>query len=175
MSFVFKPGAHGRKPTESWASTACAWRGACLEIYARGERSIDDCIAELEKLTGPIGHEAHHPGAAARARALNEMLGRNRSSVHHPAAIRNLQNWIRLVAERPFLAHGVMKARHGGVTIALSAHDGSSRNAMTPKHLNPFEMIAYLRRIDHAQRALNGQLGQVRAAARRVRGGSEAA
>lgn len=168
MSFVFAQLHLSQSANANWRATAAAWRGCCLEIFSRAERSIDNCIAQLETQGRSIGHDAHHPGARSRHRALQDYLASEPFTPHCGAAVRKLAEWETIVSDRPWIAHGEMIVEPSGVRFRLAAHDGKPALPATPRSFDRFAMLALLRRADAAQWALHDQLGQIGAAARRI-------
>lgn len=166
MSYQFRHSNQDEALTLSWEATAFAWRGCCLEIFARGEASIDDCLSVLEEQQLPLGSDLHHPGAVSRTRALSVFLETHKFSEHCAAAIKRIADWSTATIDRPCLAHGKMVATAAGVTIRASSHDGKSRTTSPARQFTRFEMLALLVSLDRAQTRLHQQLGQVKAAAR---------
>jgi hypothetical protein len=166
MSYQFRHSAQKEALATSWAMTAFAWRGCCLEIFSRGEASIDDCLSALEEKHLPLGPEAHHPGAVSRLRTLSNFLETHKFSNHFASAIQRIDDWSDVTLCRPCLAHGVMVANATGVAIQASSHDGTKRTIFTAQHFTRLEMLELLVRLDSAQTRLHQQLGQVKAAAR---------
>ena len=166
MSFQFRHSAQKDALAPSWAMTAVAWRGCCLEIFSRGEASIDDCLSALEAKHLPLGSEAHHPGAISRLRTLSNFLETHKFSNHFASAVQRIADWSDVTVCRPCLAHGVMVANAAGVALQASSHDGTSRTILTVQNFTRLEMLELLVRLDSTQVRLHQQLGQIKAAAR---------
>ena len=78
---------------DDWSVAVCAWRGCCLEVFARGEQSVADCIEALEGAGLALNKDAFHPGAATRLRALDECLTQYSFGGHEKATRKRIAKW----------------------------------------------------------------------------------
>lgn len=167
MSFHFAPGSLFDATHVDWQITVAAWRGSCLEVFSRAERSIDDIICALEEAGRDVGPDAHHVGAASRLRALKKYLETHETGGHEKACVRFLEQWTELCQHRGMLAHGEMKAGPEGAQFTFRAHDGKRRLVPVTVRFDQIEMAVLLKRLAELQARLHGQLGQIRAAVKR--------
>lgn len=168
MSFQFAPGSLLDATHVDWPITVAAWRGSCLEVFSRAERSVDDIISALEESGRDLGPDAHHVGAAARLRALKTYLETHELRGHEKACVRFLEQWTELCRHRAALAHGEMKAGPQGAKLTFRPHDGKRQLDPVSAHFDQIEMVVLLKQLADMQSRLHGQLGQIKAAIRRA-------
>jgi hypothetical protein len=141
---------------------AAAWRGACLELYSRGEAAIDCCLAKLTKAGWKLDKASKHPGAKSRLVALQEFVRTNGLGTHAKAAAEALDRWADLNNDRLLLAHGLMTVhKDGSVRLQLSAHTPNSSERLNDKTLSQLDCAGSLRRLEDALHAVKCQLGTV--------------
>lgn len=151
-----------------WMITCTAWRGSCLEVYSRAERSVDECIAALESLGRQIGPRAHHPATATRVRALKSFLERDSFSSHVSTCVATLGNWADLMTQRAVVANGTMSVQEDSVTLRYSEQRGRKGLVHHESNFSRFQMLAVLSRLTNDQRQLHLQLCQIKADAERL-------
>ena len=143
---------------------ALAWRGACLEIFSRGEACVDECLSDLRKSGWSLGKDSQHPGAKARLGALSDFIAVHPPGTHADAATGAISTWSRVAEARLCLAHGLMKVRKdGSVRLQLNAATTTRVDLSQPIERTQVEMVALLHQIEGALHALRCQLGTVRA------------
>ena len=150
---------------EQWSVTVCAWRGCCIEVFARAEHSVAECLRVLEAAGVDVGKDARSPAAVTRLRSLKETIARCDFGGHGKAAVRRIEQWEHVYATRAYLAHGQIKAKPDGIAIDLLTFDGKAEKRLPMKQMNKFEVLEALAEIEKAQRLLHHQLGQIRALA----------
>lgn len=148
---------------EQWPVTVCAWRGCCIEVFARAENSVADCLAALGKAGIAIGKDANHQGAMARLRALDDCLARHTFAGHEKTARKRIAEWERICEKRAGLAHGRIKATHDGITIDHRAFGSKSGPVATTKDFSRIAMLEMLAEMEQAQHLLQSHLGQIKA------------
>lgn len=169
MSAHFDINATGFFSLDQWPVTVCAWRGCCIEVFARAEHSAADCLRTLEEARVSLGKEARNPFAANRLKALADCIARHDFGGHGKVALKRLAAWERLYETRAFLAHGEVKATPHGITIRHITFDGKAEKRLAPRHISRFEMLALLAEMEDAQKLLHQQLGHIKALARTVK------
>lgn len=150
---------------EQWPVTVCAWRGCCIEVFARAEHSVADCLRALEKAGIGIGKEAHSPFAATRLKCLSTAIKRHDFGGQGKVALDRIETWERVYEARAFLAHGRIRATGAGITIIPVAFDGKTEAPASPRQINKMDMLKLLAEIEQAQMLLHQQLGQIKALA----------
>lgn len=150
---------------EQWPVTVCAWRGCCLEIFARAEHSVADCLEVLEQAGLGLTKDARQQCAVARLRALDDCLSRYTFAGHEKTARKRIEDWQKHSESRNFLAHAKLNATQAG--IAIEPIKLAIRNDMAPPPttLTRIEMLEFLAGLERSQRLLHHQLGQIRALA----------
>jgi hypothetical protein len=150
---------------DEWSVAVCAWRGCCIEVFARAEHSVAECILALEAAGIRLSNEAHHPGAVARLRALDECLLAYDFQGHEKMARHRIAAWQEHCDMRTLLAHGKLKAIQTGLRvepITISVRKGETA---TPKSFSRFEMLELLADLERCQLLLHQQLGHIKALA----------
>ena len=160
MTYQFAPPTTAATEMD-WQITANAWRGSCLEVFSRAERSIDDCIAKLERSGFDLGALAHHRDTAARARTLKEFLERTDAVEHPKACVRMLEKWIILLGERALVAHGAMAISRDSVSLRLREHGGSDGSTEREQSFTRIQMLSLLNRLGSDQGQLQQQLSRI--------------
>lgn len=150
---------------EQWPVTVCAWRGCCIEVFARAEHSVADCLDVLRLAGLSLGKDAQHLGAVARLRALDDCLSRYSFAGHEKKARKRLENWQKQCESRTYLAHAKLKATQSGITIQAINLGSKKGAAAPPKALTRIEMLEFLAELEQAQLLLHQQLGHIRALA----------
>ena len=95
---------------DEWSVAVCAWRGCCLEVFARAEHSVADCLRALEFAGLAVGKDGHHPFAATRLKALNACIASHDFGGHGKTAQARIGRWDKVHELRAYLAHGEIKA-----------------------------------------------------------------
>ena len=167
MSYPFAPPVAAGHNSIDWEITALAWRGTILDLFARAEYSIDECLAQLREAGFDPGPDIHHPGARTRNRALSDLLERDSFTGHAPSCIKKLASWRGLLKQRAMIAHGEMTVTAQGASFRYREHRGKSGAVPHDITLTRMEMLALLARLRADQLRLHQQLGQIKAAAKR--------
>lgn len=167
MSVIFAPPRVPVNASIEWHLTATAWLECCLEVFSRVDRSIDECIASLEGSGMDRVLDPHDQGQRVRGKALSQFLESERFSPHWRAAVEKLQAWDDKEIDRLWLANGILTVRPGEIELSLSIQDDKAAASPMTRTFHAIQMLAFLRELDEAQRALHSQLGQIRAAARK--------
>lgn len=165
MSLHFNPKEAGVFPLEQWPVTVCAWRGCCIEVFARAEHSVADCLRSLEAVGVKLGKDARHSFAATRLKALAKCVAQHDFGGHGKVAQKRIDAWEKIYETRAFLAHGEIKATANGITIRHIAFDGKTEKQFALKQLSRFEMLQALAEMEAAQKLLHQQLGHIKALA----------
>lgn len=150
---------------DDWSVAVCAWRGRCLEVFARAEHSVADCLRALVEAGIALGRDARNPFASARLKALAGCITPERFGGHGEAALARIAEWERIHEDRAPLAHGVVKANADGLTIRHTSFDGKAETRHPARHLSRIEMLEMLAELEAAQMRLHNQLGQIKAMA----------
>jgi hypothetical protein len=148
---------------EQWPVTVCAWRGCCIEVFARAEHSVAECLATISEAGLSLSKDADHQGAAARMRALDECLARYTFAGHEKAARKRIAEWGRIHDNRAGLAHGRIKATGDGITINHRTFGLKGGPASFTSNFSRMDMLAMLAELEQAQRLLHSHLGQIKA------------
>ena len=69
MSYQFAPHTLFDAQDVNWDITATAWRGAVLEVFARADVAVDECIAAVREAGRDLAPQAHDSDVANRMRA----------------------------------------------------------------------------------------------------------
>ena len=165
MSAHFDAKQFGLLSLDYWPVTVCAWRGCCLEVFARAEHTVAECLDAMQGGGLELSRDAYHPGAAARLRALDDCLTRYTFEGQERTARKRIAQWQTLSESRAYLAHARIVATTNGITIHHMAFDGKARDVLSRKTLTQLEMLALLRELEEAHRLLRSHLGQIRARA----------
>ena len=150
---------------DEWSVGVCAWRGCCIEVFARAEHSIADCLRTLAGAGVPVGREALNPFGANRLKALRTCIAAQGYGGHGKAALRRIAEWERVYELRARLAHGEVRATPHGISVSHTTFDGKAETRHPPKTYTRIEMLEMLASIEAAQRSLHHQLGQIKAIA----------
>jgi hypothetical protein len=150
---------------DDWSVAVCAWRGCCLEVFARAEHSVADCLRALEKAGIALGKDARHPFAGTRLKALAACIAGQDFGGHGSAAQTRINAWESVSELRPYLAHGTVKASATGVVIQHASFDGKCEKRLPPRHLTRVQMLTALAELERAQAQLHQQLGHIKAIA----------
>jgi hypothetical protein len=165
MSAYFKVSEIGFFSLEQWPVTVCAWRGCCIELFARAEHSVADCLRVLEKAGLTLGKEAHSPFASNRLKGLSVCIARHAFGGHGNVAQKRIATWEQVYETRACLAHGKIKATANGITIQHIAFDGKVEKVAPPRHFSRIGMLEILDEIEQSQLMLHQQLGHIKALA----------
>lgn len=147
---------------DEWSVAVCAWRGCCVEVFARAEHSIADCLRTLAGTGAPLGKDAYNPFAANRLKALRTCLAHKDFGGHGKTTIKRIAEWERVYKTRAHLAHGEVRATPHGISVSHITFDGKTETRHPPKNFTRLEMLAMLADIEAAQKALHSQLGQIK-------------
>lgn len=150
---------------DDWSVAVCAWRGCCLEVFARAEHSVADCLRVLEASGAQLTRGARHTFASTRLRSLSAFIKKQSFGGHGKAALARIAQWERVYETRAFLAHGEIKATSQGITIRHITFDGKAEKQLPVRHMARIEMLEALAEMEEAQRLLHHQLGQIKAMA----------
>lgn len=150
---------------DEWAVGVCAWRGCCIEVFARAEHSIADCLRTLASAGVPLSKEALNPFGGNRLKALRTCIATQGFGGHGKAALRRIEEWERVYELRAHLAHGEIKATAQGISVSHITFDGKAETRHPPKTYTRLEMLEMLANIEAAQKSLHHQLGQIKALA----------
>lgn len=145
--------------------TMWAWRGCCLEIFARAEHAVADCLAELDNAGIPLTKEATNPFQMQRLKALKNCLSTYSFGGHERLARRLIADWEVLCEDRNWLAHGTIGSTADGIVAHHISFDGKHRKTWTPRFQTRQQMQELLLKIESNQRHLSNQLGQIKKAA----------
>jgi hypothetical protein len=150
---------------DEWSVAVCAWRGCCLEVFARAEHSVADCLRALDAAGVGLGRDAHHIFAGTRLKALAQCIAQHDFGGHGTTALKRIAAWEAVYELRAFLAHGHIKATPSGIVIEQITFDGKTETRLPPRHLTRIEMLDALAELERAQMLLHQQLGHIKAAA----------
>jgi N-acetylglutamate synthase-like GNAT family acetyltransferase len=153
------------KPHDLAAAEINGWRGRCLDLYARGERSVDH---SLELASRCDGIPAMKPLAGQR---LAEVL---RLAVEEPGTTEKqstglllaLERWSGINAQRAYLAHGVATVlldRQGAwhAQFDFVRYQGKRREPQRWA-LSKNEALQFEAELEQAFMVLSAQLGHFR-------------
>lgn len=169
MSAHFQVSDVGFFSLEHWPITVCAWRGCCIEVFARAEHSVADCLEHLRQAGLELGKDASHQGAVARLRALDDCLAAYTFAGHETHARKHIGAWQKLCEQRAYLAHAKMKATKAGIAINHFEFASKPRETSPPKALGRVEMLELLAELEQGQRLLHSHLGQIKAHAAKAK------
>ena len=163
MSYQFAPHNLFDAQDVNWDITATAWRGAVLEVFARADVAVDECIAALGQAGGDLGAQAHDRDVANRMRALARFLEAQNFSGPSRACIATLAQWCDDLPRRDLLAQGAVSLTHDGVQVRLRRFEGDAQPKVMSARYSRLEMLALLKRLGQSQLVLAQQLGQIMA------------
>lgn len=150
---------------DEWSVAVCAWRGCCIEVFARAEHSTADCLRTLASAGVPLGKDALNPFAGIRLKALRTCIANEGFGGHGKAALKRIAEWERVYETRAYLAHGEIKTTAQGINVSHITFDGKTETRHPTKGFTRFEMLEMLADIEAAQQSLHHQLGQIKALA----------
>ncbi len=165
MSAHFNVNEIGFISEDLWLVTASAWRGACIEVFARAEYSVADCLNALETAKIPFGKDGRSPSALTRLRALDACIASNSFGQHGELARTRIADWLHIYETRASMAHGRISVTPKGVTIRHRNFNGREEIRATARHLTRIEMFEVMVDMDRKQRLLHQQLGHIKALA----------
>ena len=142
---------------------AMYWRGACLDVFSKAEKTISDCIEDLRAKSYELNEESVHPGAAARLRSLLAVLHDHSSGGHQRVAQKILHEWQDLSLHRPYLAHGVFKVGQDEIVVVLSEYLKGGRTDHAHRRYTRGEMRELLSALERGANRISSQLAQIRA------------
>lgn len=145
------------------AIVVCAWRGACLELFARAERAIADTL-DMICASGIAGERPKIEAiplqrSEALAHALAVLAPKHSSA---KLAVGRFDDFQTLYANRAWLAHGTFRTTAAGFTVRGFRYKSGKRDEYPPVHRTMFDMLALLSELNTAVRLLATALGQVR-------------
>ena len=153
------------KPHDLAADEINGWRGRCLDLFARGERTID--LALETALTGAPGLAMKHL-AGHRLADLAKLVSEEKTATEKQkqSLQSSLDSWLASNTKRAFLAHGVTTVlldRHGDwhAQFDFVRYQGKQRQAerwSCSKH----EAWDYERLLERSLILLSSQLGHFR-------------
>ena len=152
---------------DDWSVAVCAWRGCCIEVFARAEHSVADCLRTLAGAGVPVGKEALNPLGGNRLKALRACITAQGFGGHGKATLKRIEEWERVYEARAPLAHAEIKATAQGIIVSHITFDKQIETRHPPKSYTRLEMLEILANIEAAQTALHHQLGQIKALALR--------
>jgi len=150
---------------DDWSVGVCAWRGCCIEVFARAEHSIADCLRTLAGAGMPLTKEALNPFAGNRIKALRTCIAEQDFGGHGKVALKRIEDWERIYQARAPLAHAEIKATAQGISVSHITFDGKAETRHPAKSYTRLEMLEILANIEGAQKLLHHQLGQIKALA----------
>lgn len=150
---------------DDWSVAVCAWRGCCLEVFARAEHSVADCLRALEKAGIALGKDARHTFGGTRLKALSACIANHDFGGHGKVAQTRISRWEKVHELRAYLAHGTVKASGNGVVIQHATFDGKTEKRLPPRQLSRVEMLTVLAELEQVQTQLHQQLGHIKALA----------
>jgi hypothetical protein len=150
---------------DEWSVAVCAWRGCCIEVFARAEHSVADCLRTLAAAGLLVGKDAQSPAAVTRLRALSACIASHDFGGHGRVAEARIAAWEKACELRACLAHGTVKATGSGILIQHCSFDGKSERRYPPREISRIAMIELLAELERAQTLLHQQLGHVKALA----------
>ena len=145
----------------------CAWRGACIELFARVEREIVDCLETLGRTGYSIDGKARHEAPKIRLRALKTILEQSSFDGHSKPALKKLDEWLDLLDARDWIVHGSFAMKSTEVRVDHFKYKKQVRTDTPTLNVNLAEMMGLLARFDKGQRELHQALGQIKASASR--------
>ena len=145
------------------SAAVCAWRGRFIEVFARAEHSVADCLRALEQAEVPLTKDARSPFASTRVKALGACIKSRDFGGHGKTALTRIADWERVYETRAFLAHGEITATAQGIKIRHITFDGTSEKCLPIKQFSRLEMNRVLAETEAAQRLLHQQLGHIKA------------
>jgi len=154
---------------DDWSVAVCAWRGCCVEVFARAEHSVADCLRTLAGAGLPLEKEALNPFAGNRIKALRACIAAQVFGGHGKVALKRIEEWERIYHARAPLAHAEIKATAHGITVSHITFDGKAETRHPAKTYTRVEMLEILANIEAAQMALHDQLGQIKALAMKMK------
>lgn len=166
MSYQFAPHTLFDAQDVNWDITATAWRGAVLEVFARADVAVDECIAALSRAGRDLGAQAHDRDVANRMRALARFLEAQNFSGPSRACIATLAQWCDDLPHRDLLARGAVSLTRDGVQVRLRRFGGDTQPKDMSASYSRLEMLVLLKRLGQSQLLLAQQLSQIMADAR---------
>jgi len=148
---------------DDWSVAVCAWRGCCIEVFSRAEHSVADCLSTLQAVGLSLSSEAHHQGAVARLRALNDCMSHYTFGGHENMARKRIEDWQKLCETRTLLAHGKVKATQAGITIQPVTIPRTKGPVIAPRSFSRVGMLELLAELEQSQVLLHQQLGHIKA------------
>jgi hypothetical protein len=143
------------------------WRGRCLNVFARMEKSVTETLMRLQDGNPKLALE---PLAGQRFKTLEGIMTEFPATPAQQQARRNaLASWRELDVMRPFFSHGILTELIGRTGewhlqldfIAVRKGKGEGQRLNWSKA----EALAFEERLQAAFKALTNQLGQLRKAA----------
>jgi hypothetical protein len=150
---------------DDWSVAVCAWRGCCIEVFARAEHSVADCLRVLASAGVPLSKDALNPFPGNRLKALRTCITAQGFGGHGKVALKRIAEWERVYETRAQLAHGEVKATPNGIIVSHITYDGKAEKRHPVKGYPRIEMLEMLADIETAQKLLHHQLGQIKAIA----------
>ena len=154
---------------DEWPVAVCAWRGCCIEVFARAEHSVADCLRKLNAAGVALGRDAHHTFASTRLKTLAQCIAQHDFGGHGKTALNRIAAWEKVYEIRAPLAHGEIKPTANGITIRHIAFDGKAEKQLPIRQMSRLEMLEALAEMEEAQRQLHHQLGQIKALAAKAK------
>ena len=151
---------------EPFAITACLWRGAMLDRFARAEHAVLLCLDTIAATGAPLPTDAFHEAAKARLKALISILERDDFNGHSPKALERLRELLALSDDRVALAHGTIRQADGKVLLEWRRCQVKTGPRPEQLTLPLIELTKRLSEIDRLQSELGCRLGQIRKVAR---------
>ena len=163
MSYQFAPHTLFDTQDVNWEITATAWRGAVLEVFARADVAVYECIAVLGREAHDLGAAVHDGEAATRMRALARFLEAQNFSGPSRACIATLAQWCDDIPRRRLLADGTMSLTREGVHVRSRQFGGDGQPEEMSARYSRVEMLVLLKRLGQSQILLQQQLAQITA------------
>ena len=146
---------------------AYVWRGECLDLFSAGEGVVSNCLEAVRDSSLQLSKESSHPGFAARARSLSEVLAQARFSGHSRKALRFLDEWRNLYSRRVWLAHGKMEIHKESISLRYCDYSDGNLKISEPAKYTSSEMDVLLQQLRQGLRRMEQQFGQIAAACKR--------
>ncbi len=143
------------------------WRGRCLNVFARMEKSVTETLVRLRDGNHHLSLE---PLAGQRFKTLEGMITvYPATTAQHQARQKALDSWRELDVMRPFFSHGILTELIGRTGEWHLQFDfiAIRKGKAEVQRLNwsKAEALAFEERLLAAFKALTNQLGQLRKAA----------
>jgi hypothetical protein len=164
---VSVPDPANLKPHDLAKAEIEAWRGRCLNVFARTEKAVTETLAQLQHSNAKVLLE---PLAGQRLKTLETIMATYPASAAQQKARETaLSSWGKLDVMRPFLSHGILTelvGRTGDWHLQLD-FIAVKKGKCEEQRLNwsKAEALDFEESLKKAFNALSNQLGQLRKSA----------